>query len=200
MMIAKECSLAKIVVDVLEGKTMVFPTETSYGLGCDASNQAAVSRIFAIKGRPSDKPLLVVVPSIAMAKKYLVWNDTLDSLAEKYWPGPLTVVGEYKNGSDTLAKGVVAADGTVAIRVTTHPLLISITEKINRPLVATSANVTDQGNCYSGDDVVKQFSERTEQPDIFLNYDVLPKRPPTTIVRVTTQGCTVLRQGELVVV
>ncbi len=89
----KQLSIA--VDNLRQGKVVVFPTETSYGLGCDAANQDAVNKIFKIKGRTSDKPLLVVVPTVEMAKKYLVWNETIERIANSYWPGPLTVVGEY---------------------------------------------------------------------------------------------------------
>jgi L-threonylcarbamoyladenylate synthase len=138
-------NLDKAVLALQNGQTIVFPTETSYGLGCDATNQDAVDKIFKIKGRKSDKPLLVVVPDIEMAKKYLVWNDLLEDLASKYWPGPLTVVGEYSK-KDNLAKGVVATDNTIAVRVTDFPLTKLLSEKLNRPLVATSANLSDAGN------------------------------------------------------
>ena len=78
------------------GKTVVFPTETSYGLGCDATNQSAVDMIFKIKGRKSDKPLLVVVPTIEMAKEYIEWSSLLEKLSKLYWPGALTVVGKVR--------------------------------------------------------------------------------------------------------
>ena len=111
MKIMTECNLAQIVSEILNGKVLVFPTETSYGLGCDATNQESVDKIFKIKGRTDDKPLLVVVDSIESAKKYLHWNETLEKLAQKYWPGPLTIVGEY--AGENLAKGVVGKDNTI---------------------------------------------------------------------------------------
>src|SRR3989339_315883 len=95
MQIFKFENLEEIIDLIKAGGVVIFPTETSYGLGCDATNQSAVDKIFAIKGRVGDKPLLVVVPDIKMAKKYLKWNTTLDNLAQKYWPGALTMVGEY---------------------------------------------------------------------------------------------------------
>ena len=82
MQVLTEYNIASLVSDIRLGKTVVFPTETSYGLGCDATNQAAVDQIFKIKGRRSDKPLLVVVPNIEMAKQYLVWNDLLEKIAK----------------------------------------------------------------------------------------------------------------------
>lgn len=215
MKILSECNLAQLVIDLLDGQTVVFPTETTYGLGCDATNRAAVENIFKIKGRRPDKPLLVVVPTIEMAKKYLVWSPALDQIAAKYWPGPLTIVGEYarpeKDSENTkilrsaqddikdLAPGVVSSDNTLAIRVSAHLFIKSVTEKLGRPLVATSANIADAGELFSSDDVVAQFKDRAFQPDIILNNGILPKHLPTTIVRVRADQFEILRQGELTI-
>lgn len=195
MQILTECNLAQIVFEILNGKVLVFPTETSYGLGCDATNQAAVDRIFKIKGRSDDKPLLVAVDSIEMAKKYLLWNYNLDRLAYRYWPGPLTVVGEYAVGK--LAKGVVGKDNTLAIRVSDYPLIKSIIEKIQRPLVATSANLASQPSLYSATHFFEIFQNQKEQPDIILNYGELPKNPHTTIVSAIGSKIQILRPGGL---
>lgn len=195
MQILTECNLAQLVVDILAGKTIVFPTETSYGLGCDATNQAAVDRIFQIKGRWRDKPLLVVVPTVEAVKKYLAWNDLLGTIASSYWPGSVTVVGKVLPGSG-LAQGVVSKEGTVAVRVTADPLLKSITEKLGRPLVATSANVTDSGDSYSAKAVIAGFQNRVDQPDIILDYGEILKLPSTTIVSVVGGNFKILRQGK----
>jgi len=190
-----ECSLAKLVVDILDGLVLVFPTETSYGLGCDATNQGAVDRIFKIKGRSEDKALLVVVDSIETAKKYIKWNDGLEQIAKQYWPGPLTVVGEYAGGG--LAKGVVGKDGTVAVRVSAFPLIKSITQKIGRPLVATSANLAGQPSLFSSEEIEKIFSEQAESPDLILDYGLLPETKATTLVSVVQNEIKILRQGDV---
>lgn len=195
MKILTECNLSEIVFEILNGKTVVFPTETSYGLGCDATNQEAVDRIFRIKGRNSDKPLLVVVPTVEMARKYLKWNNTLDKLSKKYWPGALTIVGE--SSGEKLASGVIAKDNTAAIRVTSHPLLKSITEMIGRPLVATSANISEAGEIYDAEKIYRTFENRSDKPDLILNSGGLSQRPPTTVIKVGSGGFEVLRQGEL---
>ncbi len=195
MQILSECNLAQVVSEILNGKVLVFPTETSYGLGCDATNQAAVDRIFKIKGRSDDKPLLVTVNSIEMAKKYLLWNYNLNRLAHAYWPGPITVVGNYALGK--LAKGVVGKNNTVAIRVSDYPLIKSITEKIQRPLVATSANLAGQPSCYSAAEFYEIFKSLSEQPDIILDYGELPHNPHTTIVSAVGNKIKMLRQGGL---
>jgi len=188
-----ECNLAKVIFEILNGKTLIFPTETSYGLGCDATNQMAVDKIFDIKGRSDTKPLLVVVDSVEVAKKYLRWNEELEKLSSKYWPGPLTVVGEYIGNG--LASGVVGSDNTLALRVTDFPLLKSITEKISRPLVATSANLAGQPNLYDSQKIVEIFSSQNNQPDLILNFGILPENAPTTLVSVVGGDLKILRQG-----
>lgn len=198
MEILTQCNLAKMISELIFGKVLVFPTETSYGLGCDATNQVAVNKVFAIKGRPDNKPLLVVVPSIEAAKRVISWNPIVEKLSEKYWPGPLTIVGEaakLENWEKSLAKGVVTEDNTVAVRVTNFPMLKSVTEKLGRPLVATSANYSAEGDNYSANDVIESFKDRDVQPDIILNSGTLPNNPPTTIVRVYDDRMVVLRQG-----
>ena len=137
----KNLNIDEIVRALENGKTIVYPTETCYGLGCDAANQKAVERIFEIKQRQKEKSLLVVAPNIAMMTDFVVWNKALQELADKYWPGPLTVVVKTRQDSG-LAKGVVANDGTIAFRITSHPLAAELSEKLGRPLVSTSANLS----------------------------------------------------------
>ncbi|HSR89601.1 MAG TPA: L-threonylcarbamoyladenylate synthase [Candidatus Udaeobacter sp.] len=196
MKIISPDNLSEAVEALQSGQTIVFPTETSYGLGCDAANQEAVDKIFKIKQRKSDKPLLVVVPNVTMAKKYLVWNDLLENLASKFWPGALTIVGEY-NKKEDLASGVVAADNTIAVRVTDFLLTKFLSEKLGRPLVATSANLADAGNIYDAKQTLAVFSDKIEKPDIILDTGELPINPPTTIVSVVDNNLQILRQGQI---
>lgn len=189
-------NLSEAVMALQNGQTVVFPTETSYGLGCDASNQNAVDQIFKIKGRKSDKPLLVVVPNIEMAKKYLIWNEQLEDLANKFWPGALTVVGEF-NKKESLGVGVVAADNTIAVRVTNRLILKFLAIELGKPVVATSANLSDTGDVYNSKQIVSMFSDKTEKPDIIVDAGELPSNPPTTIVSVVNNNLQILRQGQV---
>jgi len=186
------------------GKTIIFPTETSYGLGCDATNQKAVNKIFKIKGRRPDKPLLVVVPTVEMARKYLEWSPLLEKLSLKYWPGPFTVVSKVKVKSEKLkvgelAKGVVGSNGTVAVRVSSADAPKYLSEKLGRPVVATSANISDAGDAYDSEELIKTYEGREFQPDAIIDAGVLPHNPPTTIVSVVGEELKVLRQGAIVI-
>lgn len=185
------------------GKSIVFPTETSYGLGCDATNQEAVDKIFKIKGRKSDKPLLIVVPTIEMAKECLEWSPLLEKLAKLYWPGALTVVGKHpptplRGGTlCVLAKGVVAGDGTVAVRVTNAEIPKYLSENLSKPVVATSANLANAGDIYDSAEIIKMYKGREWQPGVIVDSGILPTNLPTTIVSVVGGEVKVLRQGQI---
>lgn len=203
MKILSKKNLAEVATELIAGQTIVFPTETSYGLGCDATNQNAVDKIFEIKKRPQTKSLLVVVPTIEMAKKYLQWNDLLEQLANKYWPGPLTIVGEYKSDQPTanqLADGVVSKEKTLALRVIDNPVAKFLSEQLGKPLVATSANISETEDTYIAQEIIKNFSNQEFQPDIILDYGELPKNKPSTIVSVVGNELKILRQGNVQIV
>ncbi len=188
-------NISEIAALFLGGNIIVIPTETSYGLGCDATNSKAVDKIFTVKKRPVNNPLLVILPNTASAKKYLVWNNTIDELANNYWPGPLTIVGKYAGGD--LVKGVIASDGTIAVRVTADPWLSELCRKTGRPLVATSANISGRGDIYDAKIIENHFNGQTETPDAIVDAGELPANPPTTIVAVSSGKLKILRQGSL---
>ncbi len=196
MEVLKECNLSEIIVALLAGKVLVFPTETSYGLGCDATNQEAVNKIFKIKGRSDDKPLLIVMPNVEVAKKYVVWNNTIEKLASAYWPGALTIVGQALPNSG-LASGVISKNNTVAVRVSKHDLVKFLSESLGKPLVATSANISGAGDVYSGSAAKIMFADKKNQPDIILDFGELEPRPPTTLVDASSDIMSIIRQGQV---
>jgi tRNA threonylcarbamoyl adenosine modification protein (Sua5/YciO/YrdC/YwlC family) len=182
---------------VSHGGTLVFPTETSYGLGCDATDELAVKQVLAIKNRPEEKTPLIVVGSVEEAKRYLVWNNALKDLANKHWPGALTIVGKYTGNG--LAAGVVRKDNTIAVRVTTDPWLRELCAQIGRPIVATSANISGSESQYDFGELANTFFGRELVPDAMVDGGTLEKSLPTTIVSVVDGGKKILRFGAVAV-
>lgn len=120
------------------GELVAFPTETVYGLGADASNPAAVAKIFAAKGRPQDRPLAVLLPGVDAATR---WGrdipDIFWKLARKFWPGPLTIVLRRAPGvSDVLTAGL----DTIGLRIPDHPDALALLNAFGGGIAATSAN------------------------------------------------------------
>ena len=124
---------------LLQGDLVAFPTETVYGLGADATNDTAVAAIFAVKRRPQFNPLIVHVPDLAAAEAFVVLDDRARTLAEAFWPGPLTLVLPLKAGSG-LSRLVSAGLDTVAIRAPDHRVAQALLRMTERPVAAPSAN------------------------------------------------------------
>ena len=134
---------AKLLQDgalaLAEGKLVGFPTETVYGLGADARNGEAVAGIYAAKGRPSFNPLIVHLPDIETAKRYVEWTDDADRLAQAFWPGALTLVLPLKPDSG-LSSLVTAGLPSLAVRVPAHPAMRQVLQALDGPVAAPSAN------------------------------------------------------------
>lgn len=205
MKILKSENITEIVLELHRGKVAVLPSETSYGLSCDATNQSAVNKIFEIKARDPKKTVLVVVDSIVEVKKYLEWNDALDFVYQNYWNnaevGPLTVVGKYhkKFLAKNLVRGVVSPSGTLAVRLTKHPLLKILCQKIGHPLVSTSANIAGAEENFDPAIVVEQLNGVGVNPDLMVDAGALPVALPSTVISVLDNKITILRQGEVVI-
>jgi L-threonylcarbamoyladenylate synthase len=120
------------------GGLVALPTETVYGLACDATDPRAVARLYAAKGRPSFNPLIAHVPDLASARRIGVFGAEAEALAERFWPGPLTLVVPAREGAvcDLARAGL----STLAIRVPAHPIARAVLEAAGRPIAAPSAN------------------------------------------------------------
>ena len=130
--------IIKEAVSVLEdGGLIIFPTETMYGIGADATNQKAINKLLTYKARREGKPLSIAVNSTEMAKKYVKINKTAKNLYENFLPGPLTVVSK---GLGKVASGVESETGTLGVRIPDYKLVLEIISKFKKPITATSAN------------------------------------------------------------
>jgi L-threonylcarbamoyladenylate synthase len=125
------------------GELAVLPTETVYGLGADATNGAAVAKIFAAKNRPSFNPLIVHVADIAAAEKLGVFDARARNVAKIFWPGPLTIIVR-KAESCPVHDLVTAGLDTIAIRVPAHPVMRDVLRAANIPVAAPSANASGE--------------------------------------------------------
>ena len=131
--------IAEAAAHLRAGRLVAFPTETVYGLGADATDDRAVARVFAAKGRPSFNPLIVHVPDLAAAAALVRFTPLARRLADLFWPGPLTLV--LPRLPDCRASLLASAGlDTLAVRVPAHPLAQALLRATLRPLVGPSAN------------------------------------------------------------
>lgn len=154
---ADNADLEKAVERLRAGGLVAFPTETVYGLGADALSEAAVARVFRVKGRPADNPMIVHVCDEAMAREVVrEWPEVAGRLAERFWPGPLTLVLPKAE----CVPGIVTAGGAgVAVRVPDHPLALALIESFGGPIVGPSANPAGYISPTAADHVRAHFDE-----------------------------------------
>ena len=193
----EETDLDRAIEIVKNGGVVVIPTETAYGLVADATNTSAVERIRLMKGRDLWKTPPLIVSSIEMADHFIDLTPKLRELANRHWPGPLTIVAKAKESK--LAKQVIREDGTIALRVSSNSIAQAIARAINAPIVATSANLSGLPECYSIEDVQVQFKEQSHQPDFYVDGGILKPVAPSTIIKEEYANIIVLRQGETIV-
>lgn len=140
-MSATPAGIAEAARLIKAGDVVAFPTETVYGLGADATNDSAVARIFAVKGRPSFNPLIVHVADSAAAQRLVRWTALADTLAAQFWPGALTLVLE--RGPDCPLSLLVSAGlSSVAIRLPAHGIATALITAAGCPIAAPSANAS----------------------------------------------------------
>lgn len=184
--------LVRQAVRVLRsGGVVIYPTETSYALGCDAQKAHAVAQIFKLKGRSKTKQLPVITASRAMAERFFILGANARRLAQRYWPGPLTIVLKPRK---TLP---VSYKGGVAVRVSGHPVAQQLSRALKAPLVSTSANISGKPACFSVTALKKQFGARLKNMFV-IDIGALPRRKPSTIVAISEVGeIQVVRQGAI---
>lgn len=179
---------------ITSGKVVVFPTETVYGIGADATNQEACLKIFQFKSRPAINPLIVHVSSIEQAKEIGKFNYIAEKIAEKFWSGPLSIVVPLKENTN-IAPAVTAGLKTIAIRIPSHPLALELIKQSGRPIAAPSANPSNYISPTRLDHVIKHFNDNEE---IFILTDKHYQSKyglESTIVDTTTDIITILREG-----
>jgi len=165
----------KVVNLIKKGKVMAYPTDTVYGLICNAKNKKAVQKIFKIKRRSPKKPLPVFVKDIKMAKMLAKIDKNQEKFLKKVWPGKTTVVLERRKG-----KKIYGVDKkTIAIRIPEYKFLNDLLENINYPLAETSANISGELNPINIKEILGQFNDKKYQPDLIVDGGTLSKKSST---------------------
>jgi len=173
------------------GGVVVVPTDTVYGLVCDATNAAAMKKIFAIKRRSAKKSLLLFVRDIAMARRFAYISDKKVKFLERVWPGATTVVFDHK---EKLSKIVTGGKDSLGFRIPDHEFLQALLVRINVPLAQTSANISGDAPLESFDEIKKQFSAVKIKPDAIIDAGrILGK--PSMILDYTGNDLVVIRMG-----
>ncbi len=179
----------KKAVEILrKGRLVAFPTETVYGLGCDAFNERAVKKVFEVKKRPLSKPLIVGVADRNEVYELAEVNSVGDKLMKLFFPGPLTLVFRKK---DVVPDIVTGGSEKVAIRMPDHEVPLRLIEKLRRPVVVPSANITGRPSPTAYEHVVEELGDRVDA----VIVGECRVGIESTIVDVTVRPAKVLRVG-----
>ena len=178
---------------IRNGQLVAVATETVYGLAADATDPAAVARIYEAKGRPSFNPLIVHVPDLAEAERIGDFSHQARALAEEHWPGPLTLVVPLKQRS-SIASLVTAGLPTIGLRVPAHPAMQALLEAAGRPLAAPSANASGAISPTRADHVLKSLGGRIP---LIIDAGPTERGLESTIVAATGRQLRLLRPGPI---
>jgi len=177
---------------VRAGGVVCFPTRCLYGLGADARNEAALRRIFEIKQRPPDMPLLVLIShSAQMAALAERVPPAARLLMERFWPGRLTIV---LPALPDLPPVLTAGKGKIGIRLAGHPVARALVEAVGAPLTGTSANVSGGAGCRQIPDLDPRIAQGA---DMVLDAGPLKGGAGSTVVDVTGETPVIIREGEV---
>ena len=174
---------------IKNGGLVVFPTDTVYGLGCDPRNVKAIEAIFRIKKRNESKQLPILVYSKDEVSKIAVFDDISNKIADKFWPGQLTLVLKLK---DNEIKSAMNMNDKVAVRVPNHPCVLALLKEC-KLIVGTSANFSGHPAFSDSKKVQENFSGY----DIFLDGGTISNSTSSTIVEVKDGTWKILRQGKI---
>lgn len=184
--------LSEITSALKQGKTIVYPTDTLYGLGVNALDKAAVDKLFRVKKRPPTKPMPVIVRDIAMARRFAYIDSRAEKILNALWPGPITVVLSRKDAMPSIVSG---GKSTIGMRIPNNEFTKLLLKNIDFPITSTSANISGKEPLIKINSIIKTFENEKYQPDLIINAGDLPENKPSTVIDLTTSKPKILRVG-----
>ena len=177
---------------IKSGGVIAFPTHSLYGLGADALNPKAVQKLFEIKKRPLDKPILVLVKDIDSIKE-IAENipQSAERIMEKFWPGSVTII---LKAIPDLPNALTAGTGKIGVRIPQNTVAFELVKAFGNPLTGTSANISGEQGCSNISDLHMDIKT---QLDLILDAGALKKGKGSTVVDVTVHPPNILRDGEV---
>jgi L-threonylcarbamoyladenylate synthase len=188
--ISAETVFARAVEILIAGGVIAYPTETFYGLGVDATNENAIRKIYALKGRNFSSPISVIIAKEEELHPLVQEVPIVaQNLIKAFWPGPLTIV--FKASAETLPI-LTAGTGKIGVRISSHKGATAIAQKLGRPLTATSANLSGAPECSSAYEVNMQIGNKI---DAIVDLGKTTGGKGSTIIDVTVSTPQILREG-----
>lgn len=176
--------IRQAVAALRSGGVILYPTDTVWGLGCDATNAEAVERVFRLKGRSGDKSLICLADGAAMVERYTgALPETAEMLIEAA-DGPLTIVYPRSQG---LAPGVAATDGSAAFRITAEDYSRELCRRLGRPIVSTSANKSGRPAAALYREIADEIKDGADYAAYYHREDT-ERALPSEVIRLNADG------------
>jgi len=184
--------IARAAERIRQGQVVAIPTDTFYGLAANPFDPRAVEAVFALKGRPADTPLLLLVDSVEMAAD-LFWEPPprFHALARRFWPGPLTIVSD---AAPKLPAAVTARTGRIGLRLPAASIPVALIHETELPLTGTSANRSGERECSTAEDVERCFGG---QLPLILDGGPSTASRPSTVIGLRADSWELLREGAI---
>lgn len=174
------------------GGTIIYPTDTLYGLGANALDQSAVERVFKIKNRSFSKPLPIIARNLKWVEELAFIDPNHKKFLEKVWPGKTTAILPKR---DVLPLVLTAETRTIAIRIPDYPFLDFLLGKYGYPITSTSANISGQEPTNDINKIIELFEKERYKPDLIIDAGILKPSEPLTVVDLTSKHPKILRVG-----
>lgn len=175
---------------ISKGGVVAFPTESFYGLGVDATDFDAIRRLFTIKKRDPNLPILILISSLGELHKYAAFvPPEAERIAKRFWPGGLTIVVQ---SSPVLPLMLTGGKGKLGIRISSHPVAGALSKALNVPITGTSANVSGRAPCITAHQVVESLGDEV---DLILDGGLTEGKSPSTVLDVTCNPPVIIREG-----
>ncbi len=184
-----DSALAAAIECLQQGGIVALPTDTLYGLAADITNDGAVRRLFEVKKRPLDLPVPILIAASSEAPWRAEMTPLALMLAERFWPGPLTIILNRKPTFNSLALG---GKDSVGLRVPDHAVPLAVIGLLGRAITGTSANLSGEPASLTAGDVLKQFEEGV---DILIDAGPAPLGAESTVVDLRQERPCLLREG-----
>ena len=179
---------------LLDGDLVIVPTETVYGLAADAMNDEAVKKIFYIKNRPFNNPIICHFTNINKVKEHVELNNTALKLAKFFWPGPLTIILKKRKNSK-ISPLVSNKSNMIGCRIPNHPIALKIIKKLNRPVAAPSANIATKLSSTS----INHIDNDLKKKIFIINGGNSDFGLESTVVSINNNKANILRYGSITV-
>lgn len=183
--------IEEIVTDLKNGAVMLYPTDTVYAIGCDLTSKSAIDRVRKIKQMSNDKPLTFLCPSLSNIASYAIVSDSAYRLMKHLIPGTYTFILPATKLVPKLVQSPKRK--TTGIRVPDHPICQTLLDKLGNPIISTSAHLEDEEEIYL--EKARLFDELEKLVDIIIDDDLEAGTKVSTVLDMTTDPPTVIRQG-----